>query len=198
MTEKEMLGRVLKAVRASIEHEEGVRYVTYKDSLGKLTGGIGHLILSKDGFTRAGQTIPKKTVEKWYISDATKAIKAAIKQAIEVGEYEEDFIIALTHVNFQLGVYWPQKWPNTYAKLKAGDLKAVIRAFQGSLWNRQTPRRVANIIVALEQEIKENNQFKHAPIPSVKPTVTTVIKEKDYGIFSKYIRRIFKRWWKTT
>ncbi len=170
MTKQEMLEKVRSIIRESMEREEGVRYVTYRDTEGHLTGGIGHLITKKDGYTKVGQVIPQETVEKWFWSDITIAIKAAIDQAEELGEYEVDFIIALTHVNFQLGVHWPSEWPNTYKKLKNGELRSAIRVFQGSLWNRQTPRRVKNFIAALEQEIVENNQFEFKPTVAVATT----------------------------
>lgn len=181
-----MRALALERVQDSIYFEEGVKYVTYRDTEGHLTGGIGHLIVDGDGYTRVGQNISPEQVEEWYLEDAGEAVDAAIEQAIELGEYELDFIMALTHVNFQLGVNWPSKWKNTYKKLKDGKLKSAIIVFQGSLWNTQTPRRVENLIRALEIEIAENNQFEFQPTVAV----ATKTKEKTMGFIDKIREKV--------
>lgn len=157
MKKKTMFNKVYGAVRKKMLMEEGYENVVYLDSEGFPTVGIGHLVLPRDRL-KLGQRISDERVEKLFKKDITSAINAAIEQALEVGEFEVDFVIALTSVNFQLGENWPQSWPNTYAKLKNGDFAAVIRAVKRSLWAKQTPKRTEAFIVALTQEMNEQQK----------------------------------------
>lgn len=153
----EMFEKVFGKIRVKMIKEEGIKREVYLDSLGKPTVGIGHLVRPEDNL-KVGQVISQNHVEELFRQDVTKAIWAAIDQGEEVGEFEEDFITALTSVNFQLGVNWPDKWPNTYAALKVGNLEKVIRNVMGSLWHKQTPKRTMAFKQALLQEIAENNR----------------------------------------
>lgn len=154
---EKMFSDVYDIIRESMVREEGIKYIVYKDSLGKLTGGIGHLILPSDNM-KHGDPISPEQVEEWFRKDVSGAIWAAIDQAEQIGEFEKDFIKALTHVNFQLGVYWYKKWPNTWRNLTNGRYQKVINSVMRSLWHRQTPRRTTAFKTALLQEIRENNR----------------------------------------
>lgn len=155
--EQEMFDKVFTEIRKKMIREEGIERIVYLDSLGKPTGGIGHLIIPSDNM-KVGDPISTAQVETWFKDDVSKAIWASIMQSKQVGEFEEDFVTALTSVNFQLGVNWPDKWPNTYKALKAGKLERVIKNINNSLWRKQTPTRVRNFRLALLQEIAENNR----------------------------------------
>lgn len=155
--EDKMFADVFKNIRKKMIKEEGIRNKVYLDSLNKATGGIGHLITMHDNMV-VGQVITTAQIEQWFKDDVSEAIWAAIEQAKEIGEFEVDFVTALTSVNFQLGIHWPTEWPNTYKNLKAGRLQKVINSVMGSLWNRQTPKRTKAFKVALLQEIAENNR----------------------------------------
>lgn len=155
--EQRMFDKVLSNIRTKMIKEEGIKYIVYLDSLDKPTGGIGHLITPEDNM-EVGQTVSTAQINEWFLQDVSGAIWAAIGQSKEVGEFEIDFVKALTSVNFQLGVNWPIKWPNTYKALKAGKLETVINNVMKSLWNKQTPKRTQSFRLALLQEIAENNQ----------------------------------------
>lgn len=155
--DERMFNIVYQLIRAKMAVEEGVKFIVYLDSLDKLTGGIGHLITPEDNMV-LGQRLSHQQVNTWFKEDVSEAIRASIEQAKEVGEFEVDFVTALTSVNFQLGIHWPKKWPNTYKALKAGKLEKVIKSITKSLWNKQTPSRVLNFKMALLQEIAENNR----------------------------------------
>ena len=154
---QKMFDKVFTNVRKKMVKEEGYRQVVYKDSIGKATVGIGHLVLPKDKL-RVGNKISKERVELLFKSDVLRSIKAAMAQAQEIGQFEYDFILALTSVNFQLGNNWPSKWPNTYKQLNNGNFKAVIRAVKNSKWARQTPKRTEAFIMALMVEMNEDQR----------------------------------------
>jgi len=131
---------------------EGQVNKTYRDSLGKPTGGIGHL-MSKAELKKypVGTAIPEKQVNKWFIQDTAKAKRSAIKQAKEIGVNTDNFITALTSVNFQLGIGWTKKFPRAYKYLKQGKYEKAIGEIEGTLWDRQTPVRVNDFVDAIKK-----------------------------------------------
>ena len=138
-------------LRLRLVEREGQRSDVYLDSLGILTVGIGHKVLPADGL-KLGQRINNAQLEKFYDADATTAFNAALSQAKEIGKYNVDMIVALAEVNFQLGIYWRTKFPNTWSLLKSAKKDAAIKALLTSKWYRQTPNRV----IAFTQAINRN------------------------------------------
>lgn len=137
---------------------EGEVLKVYKDSLGKPTGGIGHLILPEDNL-KVGDKISKELSMEWFKKDSAKARAAAEKQAKEIGAHQYDwFIVALISVNFQLGTQWRNKFKNTWDMIAFGDYDGAIKALRKSLWYKQTPVRVEDFINALEKLRDINNR----------------------------------------
>lgn len=148
-----------KALRKKIiEHlkdREGVRYVVYLDTLGYPTGGVGHLITSADKLS-VGDPISPEQVDAWLEKDMEKALAGARKNAKEIGIETDDFIIALTSVNFQLGTGWPTKFYKTYPNLVKGQWRKAIVGLRGSRWAKQTPVRVEDFVKAIEKAFTKN------------------------------------------
>lgn len=142
--EKEILNRL----KPHLIDREGLRLTVYRDSLGKPTVGVGHLVTAKDGL-EVGDTITRGTAEIFLAQDATKAIKAAIIQAKEMGVSSIDFIVALASVNFQLGTAWIKKFPNTWSFLRRGEYWQAISNIEKSDWAKQTPVRVRDFVSAI-------------------------------------------------
>lgn len=138
----------LQTARASIIAHEGKKDVVYKDSVGVLTGGIGHKITASDNLA-LGDKISQQTIDTWFNSDIHTAFAAARNQAAQT-RYTSDLLAALIEVNYQLGSGWINKFPNTWDALKRGDATTAINNLQSSLWNQQTPLRVASFIGAIK------------------------------------------------
>ena len=146
---------------AHLKHREGTLNVIYKDSLGKPTGGTGHLMTDADkknygidgdtkyvdhkieGITykvatdKEGNiiTLDKDDMSDWLTKDSKKAYSSAISQAKGFGISDQKMINALGAVNFQLGSNWKDKgFTNTWAALKSGnfDLAASEATFQNT------------------------------------------------------------------
>lgn len=155
------MDRIDKLWRHKAELREGVKYEVYLDSLGKPTGGIGHLLTKSEiKEYRVGQTIDRATVEAWFFNDSEVARNAAEHQAKQVGITEDWFIVALISVNFQLGTRWTVKFRTTWPAIKNGDFDTAIENLRSSLWYRQTPVRVEDFIYALQRAKK----FKSRPL----------------------------------
>lgn len=122
-----------------------MRLKWYPDSLGKITGGYGHLQRPQD----KGLDVTKERAEQWLKEDMALAIAAATKQADELPYVTPELYEVLVSVNFQLGTAWTSKFKNTWALLKAGQYDKAAVESENSLWAKQTPVRVRDFQRAL-------------------------------------------------
>lgn len=117
----------------------------YLDSLGKLTGGYGHL-------QRKGEEkllITKAQADAWFEEDVGGAEDAAIKQSLSLPFVTQDLIDKLISVNFQLGTSWNTKFKMTWKYMTEGKYMSAAREAENSLWHKQTPIRVRDLQEAL-------------------------------------------------
>ena len=155
-----------------LQLREGFRADVYLDSLGKPTGGTGHLLTESERAIYKVGDMPGSTVTKrWLAEDSKLAYGAGLSQATELGIKDQGMIEALGNVNFQLGTNWRSKFGKTWGAMESGDfdLEASEAMFKKpgeggnvfsmdrtqqhgtSSWAQQTPQRVQDF-VALRQE----------------------------------------------
>lgn len=148
-----MYNKLKPKLRAEKIAKEGYRNDVYEDSLGYLTVGIGHKVIPSDNL-KFGDRISNERIEKLFDQDCQISLKAAIAQAVELRgkNVSESFIMALSQVNFQLGIYWRTKFPNTWTALKTGNWQTAINNLKVSAWAKQTPVRVAAFTNAIREE----------------------------------------------
>jgi GH24 family phage-related lysozyme (muramidase) len=127
---------------------EGCVDYVYPDSRGLPTVGIGHLVVPSDNLS-LGDQISQQQVDDFFHADAARALDAAWAQAGEAGITSAAFMPGLASVNFQLGTDWTQKFPNTWAMIVDGRYADAAHALDGTLWQKQTPVRVADFQHAL-------------------------------------------------
>lgn len=127
---------------------EGCRTTVYRDSLGKPTVGIGHLVLDSDQL-EVGDVISDEFVDAFFRKDSAGALHAALLQMQEAGITDQHFIPYLTSVCFQMGVAWTAKFPNTWKMIVNGDYPRAALALNGTPWQAQTPVRVQDFQAAL-------------------------------------------------
>lgn len=132
-----------------LKHREGERLTVYKDSEGYPTVGVGHLVRPEDNL-KVGDKISQKRSDMFLDRDYAIAFRATLDQAKEIGKHSDDFLLALTSVNFQLGTDWPEIFYGSYPKLVSGDWRGAIAGFKRSKWAKQTPVRVADFVKAIE------------------------------------------------
>lgn len=150
-TEAQVNAQVKAQLRTSMIEKEGYRLDVYRDTRGYLTVGIGHRVETFDNLS-LGDKITDKKAEELFESDVSKALTAAKIQAKELKKYTVNMVLALTHVNFQLGIYWRTKFKNTWELLKQGRWQAAVNNLRQSAWATQTPVRVTAFINAIKQE----------------------------------------------
>lgn len=135
-------------LRKMIRKHEGFRTKPYKDTLGNLTVGIGHLI--KPG--EEAKELSKQEVEDLFEKDLSKAQQGAQniinKNKLDLSEAQTN---ALTDMVFQMGEKGVSKFKNTLKLLKQGKYEDASKEALNSRWAKQTPNRAKSISELLKQ-----------------------------------------------
>ena len=150
-TQKDLLGhwyqlnnlRYLKLIKR-IKKNEGFSSIPYKDQLGFLTIGYGHLILSEEKYlTETKQT--KAKLEKLFIQDfknALKDYKKYLKKNIS-NKKDEELLIEMV---FQIGIKGVLRFKKLLSNMRKKNEYLVCFEMMNSLWYKQTPKRVKALI----------------------------------------------------
>ena len=131
-------------LKKKIKLNEGFSLKAYKDQLGYLTIGYGHLILSDEKILLK-KNIHKKELEEIFEKDFEKALSDFNKtlKPITSNKKEADLIIEMI---FQLGIKGCLKFKNLIKNMRKGNKHLVCLDMMDSLWYKQTPNRVRNLI----------------------------------------------------
>lgn len=132
---------------AQLLQDESIRYKVYKDSLGKATIGVGHLMKPTDTFTeltphealelfRKDYNIARESVERNY-PWATGSVKRV-----------------LINMTFQMGTKGVSNFKGTLAAMEAGNYQLAAAEMLDSAWSKRQTRnrsvRLAGRILELE------------------------------------------------
>ena len=131
-------------LKKRIKLNEGFSLKPYKDQLGYLTIGYGHLILSNEKLLLKKQ-IHKKELEEIFEKDFKRALgnfNNTFKSLI-LNKKEKELLIEMI---FQLGIKGCLKFKNLIKNLKKGNKHLVCLDMMDSLWYKQTPNRVKALI----------------------------------------------------
>ena len=127
-----------------IKKNEGFSSTPYKDQLGFLTIGYGHLILSNEKYLI--ETKPTKSkLEKLFVQDFKNAVKNYKKHLKKntSNKKEEELLIEMV---FQIGIIGVVKFKNLLRNMRKKNKHLVCFEMMNSLWYNQTPKRVKELI----------------------------------------------------
>ena len=148
------------ALYKHIKDREGYSNLVYLDSLGKPTVGIGHLLSKEEKeLYPVGAKLEESMIQEWFMDDITECLQACDKQCVILSTKDNEFRIALTSVNFQLGTKWFSKFPKTWKALCHKKYDTAIAEImykvpgedEHSDWYKQTPTRVKDFTQAIEK-----------------------------------------------
>ncbi len=131
-------------LKKRIKVNEGFSSKPYKDQLGYLTIGYGHLILSNEKILLK-KKIHKKELEEIFEKDFKKALynfNTKLKH-LTSNKKEADLLIEMV---FQLGVKGCLKFKNLLKNMRKGNKHLVCFEMMNSLWYKQTPYRVKTLV----------------------------------------------------
>lgn len=131
-------------LKERIKSNEGFSSKPYKDQLGYLTIGYGHLILPNENILLKKQ-INKKELEEIFEKDFKKALSDFNNtfKSLTLNEKESELLIEMI---FQLGIKGCLKFKNLIKNIKKGNKHLVCFDMMDSLWYKQTPNRVKALI----------------------------------------------------
>ena len=134
-----------KNLKKSIKKNEGYLSKPYKDQLGLLTIGYGHLILSDEKIL-IKKKINKKLLIKIFnndfkiaLGDFNKFFKQSIKR-----KKEADLLIEMI---FQMGITNVLRFKKLLYNINKSNKFMVCFEMMNSLWYKQTPNRVKVAVV---------------------------------------------------
>ena len=131
-------------LKERIKSNEGFSSKPYKDQLGYLTIGYGHLILPNENILLKKQ-IHKKELEEIFEKDFKKALSNFNNtfKSFTLNKKENELLIEMI---FQLGIKGCLKFKNLIKNMKKGNKHLVCFDMMDSLWYKQTPNRVKALI----------------------------------------------------
>jgi len=139
-----------------IADDEGVKYETYRCSLGHLTGGIGHLITEWDEEVYSGPIgtkIPHQQVDDWFAKDIGTTIKDCNLLFSQFDNLPDEIQHVLANMCFQLGRPRLSKFKNMIAAVEDLDWVKMADEMEDSNWYRQTPNRAKRLITKVDRQI---------------------------------------------
>ena len=133
-----------KNLKTRIKKNEGFSLKPYKDQLGFYTIGFGHLILSNEKHLLK-KKINKTELEKIFIKDFNKALKDFNIFLKPLSFYKRDSELLIEMV-FQIGISRVVKFKKLLHNMNRGNPHLVCFEMMNSLWYKQTPNRVKNLV----------------------------------------------------
>lgn len=124
---------------AQLIQDEGIIYHTYRDSLGKATIGVGHLLQPNDVFDEG---LTPEQVILLLKSDYNKAKKYVNDNYTWA---DSDVQLVLVNMHYQLGSAGVSKFKGMIKALKDEDYERATIEMLDSKWARQTPKRAQRL-----------------------------------------------------
>lgn len=124
------------------------KFWMYKDSEGYDTIGYGHLVLNSER-EKFKNGITPMDADLLLACDIDRTKRDVATLGLSLPKDWEDFMIIMT---FQLGLGGVKKFKKMIAALKVQNWKEAINQAKDSLWYRQTPNRLNDMIKQLENK----------------------------------------------
>ena len=135
-----------RELKKRIKKNEGFSLKPYKDQLGYLTIGYGHLILPNETYLLKNKT-KKLQLNSIFDQDFERALgdyKRFIKQKHH-NRKDKELLIEMT---YQMGAKRVLKFKKLISNMQKNKKHLVCFEMMDSLWYTQTPNRVKNLIRA--------------------------------------------------
>ena len=136
--------------KEEVEHEEGRRHTAYRDSLGKLTIGVGHLIPAAEIADYGPDvSVTDDQIDTWLDEDIATTLAGARRHFPAFDTYNTELQLGIMQWLYQLGPDAPNKFPSAKRYLNEGKYReaglemiyANPKTKRHSAWYTQTPAR---------------------------------------------------------
>ena len=133
-----------KDLKKRIKKNEGFSKRPYKDQLGHLTIGYGHLILPHENHLIINEN-SNAQLNEIFIQDFNRAVND-YKKFIKRKTYSKKDEELLIEMVFQMGAKRVLKFKKLLSNMRKNNKHLVCFEMMNSLWYTQTPNRVKNLI----------------------------------------------------
>ena len=133
-----------KELKKRIKKNEGFSIRPYKDQLGHLTIGYGHLILPHEKHLKTNKN-SNAHLKEIFVQDFNLAVND-YKKFIKRKTYSKKDEELLIEMVFQMGVNKVLKFKKLLSNMRKNNKHLVCFEMMNSLWYTQTPNRVKNLI----------------------------------------------------
>ena len=136
---------IYQSLKKRIKNNEDFSYKPYKDKLGYLTVGYGHLIKQNDEYLFK-KKFKKKELDALFLHDFNKCVIDYYKYLIFYSSSKKDKELLIEMI-FQMGIKGVLKFKKLLKNINKGNKNLVCFDMMQSLWYKQTPNRVKNLIL---------------------------------------------------
>lgn len=143
--------QTLELLKADLIREEGKELKVYPDHLGKLTCGIGHLIVKGDPeYGKPKDTpITEERCQELFLKDVKRTTDGLFAALPWLHEKPQHVQRALVNMAFQLGVQGLVGFRNTLMYIRRGEYEVARSNALQSRWASQTPARARRVLALL-------------------------------------------------
>lgn len=138
----------LDQLRQEIESDEGCKYEIYKDHLGYLTFGIGHLVKESDPEhgQEEGTAVSEERVAKAFQEDIDQVLADCDKLYDDYEELPEEVRLIIANMMFNLGYPRLSAFKGMKAGVDARDWNKAADEMVDSRWYKQVPNRAERLV----------------------------------------------------
>ena len=130
----------IQKLKSRIKKNEGFRNTSYKDQIGNLTIGYGHLIKKKDKI-KINKKYTKKHLSHLFEEDFKQAF-VDFKKKYSKFRFSKNIENVIIEMIFQLGIKKTLKFKKFNKHLKRKEIHMASLEMLDSLWYKQTPNRI--------------------------------------------------------
>ena len=121
-------------------------HVSYKDSLDKPTGGVGHLLTKAEQKEYPeGEVIPQEQVDAWFEKDKTEALKDT-ERFLKGLAVPTEVRAIVTNMVFNIGLTRLRGFKRFKSALEKSDWETAAKEMVDSKWFRQVGRRARRLV----------------------------------------------------
>jgi len=138
----------LEKLRKQLEIDEGVEYKIYKDHLGYLTFGVGHLVLEFDSEYRlpAGSPVSKSRVIEAFESDCETVLRDCSILYKDFDDLPEEAQQVIANMMFNMGRPRLSKFKGMKRGVDSRNWNAAADEMVDSGWYRQVTNRAERLV----------------------------------------------------
>lgn len=140
-------------LEAELRRDEGVRYVTYIDSRGNPTIGVGHNLNASPMPEDWGQPLTDVQVDQLLTSDLNVMFSSLDSQLPWWRGLDEVRQRVLANMCFNMGIGTLLEFHNTLHAMQTGDYLSAAAGMAGSAWAKEVGDRATRLITAMNSGV---------------------------------------------